>query len=111
MQFHIKTKSKKSMARTGIITTPHGNINTPYLIPVATAATVRGLDQKDMESLGAEVLLANTYHLHLKPGEKTIKKLRQRQKKSIIFYKKKEFKYYMTIGRMSQSEKNLQKLI
>lgn len=75
MQFLIKTQSKSSGARTGIITTPHGNINTPYLIPVATAATVRGLDQKDMESLGAEVLLANTYHLHLRPGEKTIKKL------------------------------------
>ncbi|MBI2208648.1 tRNA guanosine(34) transglycosylase Tgt [Candidatus Woesearchaeota archaeon] len=75
MQFLIKTQSKSSGARTGIIKTLHGAIHTPYLIPVATAATVRGLDQKDMESLGAEVLLANTYHLHLKPGEKTIKKL------------------------------------
>ena len=75
MKFIIKTESKSSSARTGIIKTPHGSIHTPYLIPVATAAIVRGLDQKDMESLGAEVLLANTYHLHLRPGEKTVKKL------------------------------------
>src|SRR3989344_4143880 len=75
MIFEVKTRSKTSRARAGIITTPHGKIQTPYLIPVATAAIVRGLDQKDMESLGAEVLLANTYHLHLRPGEKTVKKL------------------------------------
>ncbi len=75
MQFKIKTQSKSSKARTGIIKTPHGSIHTPYFIPVATAATVRSLDQRDMESLNAEVLLANTYHLHLRPGEKIIKKL------------------------------------
>ena len=75
MIFEVKTRSKTSRARAGIITTPHGKIQTPYLIPVATAAIVRGLDQKDMESLGAEVLLANTYHLHLRPGEKIIKRL------------------------------------
>jgi queuine tRNA-ribosyltransferase/7-cyano-7-deazaguanine tRNA-ribosyltransferase len=75
MQFKIKTQLKKSKARTGIIKTPHGVIHTPYFIPVATAATVRGLNQEDMKSIDAEVLLANTYHLHLKPGDKIIKKL------------------------------------
>ncbi|MFH0867891.1 MAG: tRNA guanosine(34) transglycosylase Tgt [Candidatus Woesearchaeota archaeon] len=75
MQFKIKTQSKASKARTGIIKTPHGIIHTPYFIPVATAATVRGLNQEDMKSINAEVLLANTYHLHLKPGDKIIKKL------------------------------------
>ncbi len=75
MKFRIKTESKKSRARTGVIKTKHGRINTPYFIPVATAATVRGLDQGDMENIGAEVLLANTYHLHLKPGDKVVKKL------------------------------------
>jgi queuine tRNA-ribosyltransferase len=75
MQFKIIKESKQTRARTGIIKTPHGNINTPYFIPVATAATVRGLNQEDMKSLNAEVLLANTYHLHLKPGDKLIKKL------------------------------------
>lgn len=75
MKFQIKTKSKTSGARTGIIETAHGKIHTPYFIPVATAATVRALDQEDMNSLDAEVLLANTYHLHLRPGDKIIKKL------------------------------------
>jgi len=75
MEFGIKTKLKSSRARTGIITTPHGVIHTPYFIPVATAATVRGLNQEDMKELNAEVLLANTYHLHLRPGDKAIRKL------------------------------------
>jgi len=74
MHFTIKTQSKSSKARTGIIKTHHGNIHTPYFIPVATAATVRGLNQEDMKAINAEVLLANTYHLHLKPGDKIIKK-------------------------------------
>lgn len=75
LTFKIKTKSKKSLARTGTIKTPHGKINTPYFVPVATAASVRGLNQKDMKDLKAEVLLANTYHLHLKPGDQVVKKL------------------------------------
>lgn len=75
MQFQIKTQLKNSKARTGIIKTPHGIIHTPYFIPVATTATVRGLNQEDMKSIDAEVLLANTYHLHLRPGDKIIKKL------------------------------------
>jgi len=73
--FEITAKEKSSRARTGIIKTPHGRIHTPYLIPVATAATIRSLDQRDMEDLGAEVLLANTYHLHIRPREDRIKKL------------------------------------
>lgn len=75
MKFKITSKLKESGARTGIIATPHGKIHTPYFIPVATAATVRALDQEDMNSLGAEALLANTYHLHLRPGDKIVKKL------------------------------------
>ena len=54
MQFKIKTQSKASKARTGIIKTPHGLIHTPYFIPVATAATVRGLNQEDMKAINAE---------------------------------------------------------
>src|SRR3989344_1884583 len=67
--------SKANKARTGIIKTPHGIIHTPAFTPVATAASVRSLSQQDMESLGTEVLLANTYHLHLRPGDETIRKL------------------------------------
>src|SRR3989344_5833919 len=75
MHFRIKSELKRSKARTGIIKTEHGIIHTPAFTPVATAASVRSLDQKDMEDLGAEVLLANTYHLHLRPGDDVIKKL------------------------------------
>jgi queuine tRNA-ribosyltransferase/7-cyano-7-deazaguanine tRNA-ribosyltransferase len=70
----FKITHKSGKARTGIITTPHGKIETPEFIPVATLATVRALSQEDMNSLGAQALLANTYHLHLRPGEDLIKK-------------------------------------
>ena len=73
--FTITHKDKKSLARTGILKTPHGSIETPVFIPVATQATVKALDSKDLELLGASVLLANTYHLHLRPGEKLVKSM------------------------------------
>ena len=75
LSFTVKKEAKKSRARLGIIEVAHGKIETPYFVPVATAATVRGLDQMDMEELRAQVLLANTYHLHLRPGDKNVKKL------------------------------------
>jgi len=71
--FTLILQDKK--ARLGIIKTPHGSFETPYFIPVATAATVRALDQQDMKCLKAGVLLANTFHLHLRPGDELIKKL------------------------------------
>ncbi|MBO8182135.1 MAG: tRNA guanosine(34) transglycosylase Tgt [Archaeoglobus sp.] len=61
--------------RTGVVETRHGKFRTPVFVPVATSATVRALDNRDLEELGAEVILANTYHLHLKPGDELIKKL------------------------------------
>ncbi|MFC1705122.1 tRNA guanosine(34) transglycosylase Tgt [Nanoarchaeota archaeon] len=70
----FKITHKSGKARTGIIYTPHGKIETPEFIPVATLATVRALSQEDMHSLGSQALLANTYHLHLRPGEDLIKK-------------------------------------
>jgi len=73
MEFKILKKDGK--ARTGILTTKHGSLHTPSFTPVATLASVRSLDQQDLENLGAEVVLANTYHLHLRPGDKTIKRL------------------------------------
>jgi queuine tRNA-ribosyltransferase/7-cyano-7-deazaguanine tRNA-ribosyltransferase len=72
----FKIKHKCGKARTGVITTPHGKIQTPVFIPVATLATVRALSQEDMHDLKSEVLLANTYHLHLRPGEDLIKKFK-----------------------------------
>lgn len=72
-KFSFKITSEHKKARCGIVKTAHGSFKTPIFIPVATHATVRALDQQDMKNLGAEALLANTYHLHLRPGEKLVK--------------------------------------
>lgn len=69
-----KQKNKKSLARTGIISTSQGSFETPYLIPVATRAFIIGLSKKDIKKLKIKALLANTYHLYLKPGDNIIKK-------------------------------------
>lgn len=62
-------------ARTGIIHTDHGDILTPTFMPVGTQATVKTLDSRDIKESGASVILANTYHLHLRPGEDLLAKL------------------------------------
>jgi queuine tRNA-ribosyltransferase len=62
-------------ARRGRLTTPHGAIETPVFMPVGTAATVKGLTQDALEELGASIILANTYHLYLRPGHELIRKL------------------------------------
>src|SRR3989344_9097441 len=61
--------------RTGLLTTPHGQIRTPVFMPVGTAASVKSLSTPDLENLGAQIILANNYHLFLRPGAKSIKKL------------------------------------
>lgn len=73
--FKIIKKHSKSKARLGIIQTPHGKIQTPAFLPVATQATVKSLTPEDIKKIGFEAILANTYHLYLQPGHKTIKKL------------------------------------
>ncbi len=62
-------------ARRGLLKTPHGVIETPVFMPVGTAATVKGLTQEALETLGAKIILANTYHLYLRPGHGLIRKL------------------------------------
>jgi queuine tRNA-ribosyltransferase len=62
-------------ARLARLTTPHGVIDTPVFMPVGTAATVKGLTQEALETLGARIILANTYHLYLRPGHSLIQKL------------------------------------
>jgi queuine tRNA-ribosyltransferase len=62
-------------ARLGRLTTPHGVIDTPVFMPVGTAATVKGQTQQDLESLGVQILLGNTYHLYLRPGHELIRSL------------------------------------
>jgi tRNA-guanine transglycosylase len=71
--FEIIKKDKKTKARAGVIKTPHGDIETPIFVPVGTQATVKSLDPKQIHELGAQAVLANTYHLHLRPGENLIK--------------------------------------
>jgi queuine tRNA-ribosyltransferase len=68
-------KTDPTGARLGRLTTPHGVIHTPAFMPVGTAATVKGLTQQALEELGAEIILANTYHLYLRPGHELIRQL------------------------------------
>ncbi len=68
-------KTDPNGARRGRLTTPHGAIETPFFMPVGTQAAVKGLTQEALEELGAEIILANTYHLYLRPGHEVIRKL------------------------------------
>ena len=63
---HTDTETK---ARAGIVHTDHGDINTPIFMPVGTQATVKTTDPQELETLGAQIILGNTYHLYLKPGD------------------------------------------
>ena len=74
--FHLETKhiDKQTGARYGILHTPHGDVEVPMFMPVGTNATVKCLSPEEIKSLGAGVILANTYHLHLRPGEEIVKK-------------------------------------
>jgi len=69
------TKTDRSGARRGRLTTPHGAVETPVFLPVGTQAAVKGLTQEALEALGTEILLANTYHLYLRPGHDVVRKL------------------------------------
>jgi len=73
--FKITARDKHSSARTGIIYTPHGHVKTPAFIPVASQGTVKGLPHSQLQNLGAQIILVNSYHLYLRPGVKTIRKL------------------------------------
>lgn len=71
-KYEIKKICKQSGARIGVLTTPHGEIETPVFMPVGTCATVKGLRKEDLNELDAQIILSNTYHLFLRPGEKII---------------------------------------
>ncbi|AMB95437.1 tRNA guanosine(34) transglycosylase Tgt [Aerococcus urinae] len=68
----IKTE-KHTGARLGRVTTPHGSFETPIFMPVGTLATVKGLSPEELKGLGAEIILSNTYHLWLRPGDDIVK--------------------------------------
>src|SRR3954467_14493498 len=72
-QFSIcKTTSK---ARTGRLLTPHAEIETPVFMPVGTVASVKAVPQETLEELGAQIILGNTYHLYLRPGVETVRRM------------------------------------
>lgn len=73
--FKILKKHSHSAARLGLIRTSHGQIQTPAFLPVATQATVKSLTPEDIQKIGFEAVLCNTYHLYLRPGHRIVKKL------------------------------------
>lgn len=71
--FKVLKRSNKSGARLGVIATPHGDIETPAFVPVATRASMRLIPSNDIVETGAQLLICNTFHLHLTPGEDVVK--------------------------------------
>lgn len=73
-QYKVLKVCKQSGARIGKFTTPHGEIETPVFMPVGTRATVKALAPEEVKEVGSQILLSNTLHLYLRPGEEIIKK-------------------------------------
>ena len=75
MKFELKKQDEATKARAGIVTTDHGDIETPIFMPVGTVATVKGVTQKDLkEQVNPDIILGNTYHLYLRPKTDIIEK-------------------------------------
>ena len=72
--FEVIKQDSETGARAGILHTPHGDIETPVYMPVGTQATVKGVLPKDLKEAGAQIILANTYHLYMRPGDEIVKK-------------------------------------
>lgn len=73
--FKVFSCDPHSRARVGVLTTPHGVIHTPSFVAVSTQATVKAVGPDDLRKIGIQILIANTYHLHLRPGEDVIAQL------------------------------------
>jgi queuine tRNA-ribosyltransferase len=74
MQFSIKKRDNLSAARTGVLHLAHGDVQTPVFMPVGTNGTVKALTEDDLLEIGFNIILSNTYHLYLRPGEDVIRK-------------------------------------
>lgn len=72
--YEIQHIDKYTGARAGVFHTPHGDVETPVYMPVGTQATVKGVYPKDLKEAGASIILSNTYHLFIRPGDELIKK-------------------------------------
>lgn len=71
--FAFRIESHAGAARAGVFTTPHGPVETPAFMPVGTLATVKALDPRAVRETGAQMILANAYHLHLRPGDEVVR--------------------------------------
>ncbi len=74
MFFKVLSQDKNSKARVSEITTSHGTFETPIFMPVGTQATVKAIEQRELEEIGAQIILGNTYHLYLRPGTEVLNK-------------------------------------
>jgi queuine tRNA-ribosyltransferase len=72
---HLQIEATRGPARAGKLITPHGEVETPVFMPVGTLGSVKGISQDVLEELGVEILLGNTYHLYLRPGVETVRKM------------------------------------
>jgi queuine tRNA-ribosyltransferase len=72
---HLQIEATRGFARAGKLITPHGEVETPVFMPVGTLGSVKGISQDALEELGVEILLGNTYHLYLRPGVETVRKM------------------------------------
>src|SRR6266480_4046965 len=70
--FSFRITHTDGHARRGVMSTPHGDVATPAFMPVGTQGAVKGITHQDLESIGVEMLLSNTYHLYLRPGDNLI---------------------------------------
>ena len=75
LRFEIVAEDTTTGARAGLLHTPHGVVETPVFMPVGTSGTVKGMTQAQLEELGVQILLANTYHLYLRPGHEIIREV------------------------------------
>ena len=73
--FSYRVENRCGAARAGTLTTPHGVVETPVFMPVGTQATVKGIAREQLSSIGTQIMLSNTYHLFLRPGDETVAKL------------------------------------
>jgi queuine tRNA-ribosyltransferase len=75
MPLTFRIEKSSGTARTGLLSTPHAEIETPVFMPVGTVASVKAVSQDILEDLGAQIILGNTYHLYLRPGVDTVRRL------------------------------------
>ena len=73
MNFKIEKKLANSLGRVGMLETPHGVIETPAFVAVGTKATVKSLNPEQVREAGVQVVLGNTYHLYLQPGDEIVR--------------------------------------